>query len=319
VLQQLPRFDDPNLLVGGETSDDAGVYRLNSEQALVLTLDVLTPVCDDPATFGRIAAANSLSDVYAMGGRPLAALCFLGFPSGEIAPETVQAILSGVWEKVKEAGAVIAGGHTMKDGELKCGLSVTGLVHPGRVLTNARARPGDALILTKPLGSGIITTALRANAAPAPSVDAANRVMGELNRTAAETVSEFEVSAVTDITGFGLLGHAWEMASASRVEIRIDSANVPLIPGASELAAQFLFPAGSVRNHQFMTGRATYAAGVPETTQLLLCDAQTSGGLLVSLPGTHAPELLARLHQAGILQAALVGCVEHGEGRIRVT
>jgi selenide,water dikinase len=284
----------------------------------VLTVDVLTPVCDDPVTFGRIVAANSLSDVYAMGGRPLAALCFLGYPSGEIPNETVQAILSGVWEKVREAGAVIAGGHTVKDSELKCGLSVTGLVHPERVLTNARARAGDALILTKPLGSGIIATALRVNLAPVPAVETANRVMSELNRTAAEVMREFDVSAVTDITGFGLLGHAWEMANASRVEIRIESGNVPLIRGALDLAAQFLFPAGSVRNHQFMAGRATYASGIPETTQLLLCDAQTSGGLLISLPRAQAPALLARLQQAGVEESRTIGSVEPGAGRIVV-
>jgi selenide,water dikinase len=219
----------------------------------------------------------------------------------------------------------------VKDSELKCGLSVTGIVHPERVLTNARARAGDTLILTKPLGSGIITTALRANlqgdmtrtlrSGSCPltqAVETANRVMSELNRTAAEVMREFDVSAVTDITGFGLLGHAWEMASASRVEVRIESGNVPLIPGTHDLARQFLFPAGSIRNHKFMAGRATYASGIPEITQLLLCDAQTSGGLLISLPRARASDLLARLHQAGVDESRIVGSVAHGAGRIVV-
>lgn len=318
MLQQLPAFRHPHLLVGGETSDDAGVYRLNAEQALVLTVDLLTPVADDPYVFGQIAAANSLSDVYAMGGTPLAALCIITFPVGEIEHETIKRILAGVWDKVKEAGAVIAGGHTLKDTEVKCGLAVTGIVHPERVVKNTGARPGDVLILTKPLGTGIITTALRVELAPASSVEEANRLMGELNRVPAEAMRETGVNAATDITGFGLLGHAWEMAQTGDIDLLIDASRVPLIPGTMELASQQLFPEGSLKNYSFMKSRADFAPSVPEDLCLLLCDAQTSGGLLIALPAARAPELLIRLRAAGNTTAAIIGSVRSGSGRVKV-
>lgn len=318
VLQQLPAFRHPDLLVGGDTSDDAGVYRLDNERALVLTVDVLTPIADDPYVFGQIAAANSLSDVYAMGGTPLAALCILGYPVGEIDNETIEAVLAGAWDKVREADAVVAGGHTTKDMELKCGLAVTGLVHPDRVVTNAGARPGDALVLTKPLGIGIITTALRANLAPARAIEQANRVMCELNRTAAMVMIEFGVNAATDITGFGLAGHAWEMALASGAAIEIQADQVPIIPEAFDLARQGLFPGGSVKNHEFMETRADFVPSVPEELQMLLCDAQTSGGLLISLPTERAADFCGRLIGAGVAQAAVIGRVLPGPARIRV-
>lgn len=318
VLHQLPRFEHPNLLVGGETMDDAGVYRLNPEQALVLTVDVLTPVADDPYVFGQIAAANSLSDVYAMGGIPLAALCVITFPVGEIEHETVRAILAGVWDKVREAGAVIAGGHTLKDTEVKCGLSVTGIVHPDRVVRNAGARPGDILVLTKPLGTGIITTALRVGLAPEQAVAEANRTMCALNRAAAEAMCETGVNAATDVTGFGLLGHAWETAQASGLDLVIDSGRVPVIPGATELAGQQLFPQGSLKNHDFMKDKADFAPSVSEDLRFLLCDAQTSGGLLISLPEARGGELLARLRAAGVSAATAIGHVRTGTGRVIV-
>lgn len=318
VLHQLPRFEHPSLLVGGDTWDDAGVYSLDAERALVLTVDVLTPVSDDPYTFGQIAAANSLSDVYAMGGRPIAALSILTFPVGEIEHEAVRAILAGAWDKVREAGAVIAGGHTLKDTEVKCGLAVTGLVHPDRVVRNVGARPGDVLVLTKPLGIGIITTALRANLAPSRAVTEAYRVMCELNRPAAEAMLEIGVSAATDVTGFGLLGHAWEMARASKVDFVLEARRVPIIPGALDLARQSLFPAGSLKNYDFIKTRADFAPAVSEELRFLLCDAQTSGGLLVSLPALRAEELVNRLHAAGVNAAAVVGHVRDGEGRIAV-
>jgi selenide,water dikinase len=318
VLQQLPAFRHPDLLVGGETSDDAGVYQLDNERALVLTVDVLTPIADDPYVFGQIAAANSLSDVYAMGGTPLAALCILGYPVGEIGNDTIRTVLAGVWDKVREAGAVVAGGHTTKDMELRCGLAVTGLVHPKRVVTNARARPGDALVLTKPLGIGIITTALRANLAPALAIEQANRVMCELNRAGATAMTDVGVSSATDITGFGLLGHAWEMASGSGVAIEIQADQVPIIPEALDLARQGLFPVGSVRNHEFIKTKADFAPSVPEELQMLLCDAQTSGGLLISLPADRAAHLCDRLCEAGVLGSAVIGRVLPGPARIRV-
>ncbi len=294
------------------------MYRLNAEQALVLTVDLLTPIADDPYVFGQIAAANSLSDVYAMGGTPLAALCIITFPVGEIEHETVKRILEGVWNKVREAGAVIAGGHTLKDTEIKCGLAVTGIVHPERVVKNTGARPGDVLILTKPLGTGIITTALRVGLAPASSVEEANRFMCELNRTPAEAIRETGVNAATDITGFGLLGHAWEMAQTGDIDLLIDASRVPLIPGAMELASQQLFPEGSLKNYSFMKPRADFAPSIPEDLCLLLCDAQTSGGLLIALPEARATELLVRLRAAGNTTAAIIGSVRSGSGRIRV-
>jgi selenide,water dikinase len=318
VLHQLPAFSDPRLLVGGETADDAGVYRIADDMALVLTVDVLTPVVNDPYVFGQIAAANSLSDVYAMGGSPAAALSIITFPVGEIEHETVRAILAGVWDKVREAGAVIAGGHTLKDTEVKCGLAVTGIVHPDRVIRNVGARPGDALVLTKPLGIGIITTALRADLAPGPAVAESCRVMCELNRAAAAAMCEVGVNAATDITGFGLLGHAWEMAQVGAVDVVIHARRVPIIAEALDLARQSLFPTGSVKNCDFMKCRADFVQAVPDELRMLLCDAQTSGGLLISVAPDRCDELLGRLAAAGVSKAAVIGSVESGSGRIRV-
>jgi selenide,water dikinase len=316
VLQQLPAFEHTNLLVGGETADDAGVYRLDDERAVVLTVDVLTPISDDPYVFGQIAAANSLSDVYAMGGTPVAALCIVAFPVGEIEHETIRMILAGAWDKVREAGAAIAGGHTMKDTEVKFGLSVAGVVHPDRVVRNVGARPGDVLVLTKPIGSGVITTALRENRAPASVVAEASRVMSWLNRAASEVMCKVGVNAATDITGFGLLGHAWEMAQAGGVDLVIDAKRVPLMPGAAELSRQRLFPQGSLRNYGFMESRAEFADSLSEDTRRLLCDAQTSGGLLISVPTSSAEELVSRLRAAGVADATAVGSVCTGTGRV---
>lgn len=319
VLHQLPAFRHPDLLVGGETWDDAGVYRLDEDRALVLTVDVLTPIADDPYVFGQIAAANSLSDVYAMGGTPLAALCILGYPVGEIDNETIRAVMAGAWDKLREAGAVVAGGHTTKDVELKCGLAVTGVVSPSRVLTNAGAKPGDVLVITKPLGSGVIVTALRAGLVGQGTVSQANAVMVELNRTAADVAAKVGVNAATDVTGFGLLGHAWEMAQASRVDLVVKAAAVPLIAGALDLARQGLFPAGSLKNYRFLEQRAEFAGSVPEELRILLSDAQTSGGLLVAVPFERAGPLVDSLHVAGVQQAAIIGHVREGLGRIAAT
>jgi selenide,water dikinase len=272
----------------------------------------------DAYTFGQIVAANSLSDVYAMGGTPIVALCIATFPAGEIEHGQIRAMLRGVWDKVREAGAVIAGGHTSINPEVTCGLAVTGLVHPGRMTTNAGARPGDILILTKPLGSGIITTALCANLAPASSVAEANRLMSTLNRSAAEAMAAVGVNAATDITGFGLLGHAWEMAQASQVDFAVDSNAVPMIAGAQELARQSLFQCASVKNHEFMKGKASFATAVAENQQMLLCDAQTSGGLLMSVPAAKTSVLLKRLHSTGVVEAAIIGEVRAGTGHLHV-
>lgn len=317
VLKGLPGFEHPDLLVSGDTADDAGVFRLDGERALVLTVDVLPPVAEDPYTFGAIAAENSFSDVYAMGGRPLAALAILGVPVGEIPVETVRLVLKGAWDRVREAGAVVAGGHTVRDMELKFGLAVTGIVHPEKVVTNAGAKPGDRLFLTKPLGTGVITTALKANQAPAAVVAEANRQMLKSNRDAAEAMVQVGVNAATDITGFGLLGHAWEMAQASGVELVIEAQRVPVIPGAPELAGAGFFPKGTQKNYEFVQSRARFAPEVLKTRRILLCDAQTSGGLLIAVAGEKA-ELLERVLRARGVEPYKVGYVKTGAGTLQV-
>lgn len=313
VLQQLPQFAHPDLLVGQGTMDDAGVFRIDAEQALVLTVDVLTPIADDPWIFGQIAAANSLSDVYAMGGKPVAALSVLGFPVAEIEHRTIRAILAGAWDKVREADTVIVGGHTFKDFEVKFGLAVVGLVHPEKFVANSRAKPGDVLVLTKPLGIGVVTTALKANRAEPATVAEANRVMVELNRVAAAAMVRVGVDAATDITGFGLLGHAWEMAQASGVELVIEWGKVPFLPGARELAKAGLFPGGTVKNYEFVQSRVEFSAEVDKETKFLLCDAQTSGGLLIAVPEGRVEELLKQIERGWV-----VGYVREGLGRVVV-
>jgi len=318
ILKKLPRIFSPDLIVGSDTADDAGVYRLNRNTALVLTVDVLGPVADEPFTFGQIAAANSLSDVYAMGGKPVACLSVLGFPVNEIEHKTIRAILAGAIERMRTAGAVIAGGHTFKDMEIKFGLAVIGVVHPKKVITNAGACPGDVLILTKPLGTGIITTALKAKKAPDFAVRNANRTMIELNRRSAEVMCRVGVNAVTDVTGFGLLGHSWEMAKASGVNMVIQSATVPFLPGAIELAGKKLYPLGTVNNYRFVKPYTHFARYLDTTTRLVLCDAQTSGGLLIAVPGKRGAQLLDQLHGSGVKTAAVIGWVEKGNGRLLV-
>lgn len=318
LLERLPRTVNPKLLVGAETADDAGVYRLSCRQALILTVDVLGPIAEDPSTFGRIAAANSLSDVYAMGGRPVAALAVLGFPPGRIPHPQLRTLLAGAISKIREAGVVLAGGHTFQDQEVKFGLAVIGTVHPEKVVTNAGARPGDRLILTKPLGTGIITTALKAGRAPSKSVRLANRLMMTLNDRAAAAMVRTGVRAATDITGFGLLGHAWELARASGVNLVIEASSVPLIPGTVKLAEAEFYPQGTLNNYRFVKQYTRFHPRIPRTLRLVLCDAQTSGGLLISVPGHRAESLLHRLHRSGVDYARLIGRVEKGDGRITV-
>lgn len=317
MLRQLPQSTDPNLLVGTATADDAGVYRLNDDTALIQTVDFFTPLVDDPYTFGQIAAANSLSDVYAMGGRPLTALNIAAFPSCSLDAAVLLAILRGGYDKAAEAGAVIVGGHTIDDPELKYGLSVTGVIHPRRVWTNASARPGDALILTKPLGTGVLATANKAELFAA-GVAAASESMATLNKAAAEAAGGFTVHACTDITGFGFLGHLSEMTSAAGVRAEIDSKALPLLPEALEAAAMGLVPAGAYANREYLTA-VSFAAGVAENLRDLCFDPQTSGGLLFALPAAEAPDLLAALQQAGVVRAAVVGRITaKGEGEIHV-
>ncbi len=301
ILRKLPRQDDPNLLVGFSANDDAGVYRVSGELALVQTVDFFTPIVDDPTAYGQIAAANSLSDIYAMGGRPLTALSLVAFPeTGDI--EVLERILAGGHAKMAEAGCVVVGGHSIRDPEIKFGYAVTGTVHPQKVWTNAGARPGDKLLLTKPLGTGVITTALKKGQAREEWVEAATRVMLELNRAAAEALvplSGIEVHAATDVTGFGLLGHARELALASGVSLRIDSSQVELIEGALECSHAGHLAGGLKNNREFVSGCVQFAANVSPDLQNLLYDPQTSGGLLVAVRPDQAADAQKALRAAG--------------------
>jgi selenide,water dikinase len=300
VLARLPKQFDPNVLVGFDTADDAGVYLLSPELALVQTVDFFTPIVDDPYTFGQIAAANSLSDVYAMGGRPISALSIVGFPNTGRDVEILEQILQGGLAKMQEAGCTVIGGHSIGDEEIKFGYAVTGLINPHRVLKNVGARPGDRLILTKRLGTGVIGTALKKDVAAQASVDAAVLSMCTLNRAAMELALPFEVHAATDVTGFGLLGHAREMAVGSQVSFVIDSTQIEFLPEARELARQGFLPGGLKRNVDFIGGCVEFAPGIPEDVRNLLFDPQTSGGLLLSLPANDATALLGTLRANGV-------------------
>ncbi|ABZ85056.1 selenide, water dikinase [Heliomicrobium modesticaldum Ice1] len=304
-----PKPDDPNLLVGLEYSDDAGVYRLSPDLALVQTVDFFTPIVDDPYLFGQIAAANALSDVYAMGGRPVTALNLVAFPTKTLPMKVLGEILRGGADKVREAGAVLLGGHSIEDKEPKYGLSVTGVVHPDRVWTNGGARPGDGLILTKPLGIGIISTAIKKGKASPDAVAAATEAMTALNKTAAEVLSDFSVGGCTDITGFGLLGHGLEMARASRCSLRIHAGKVPIIPEARDYAIAGYVPGGSKCNLSTVSPQLHLAADLQPETGILLADAITSGGLLVSLPEKEVEAAIAALHNAGVTSARYIGSV----------
>ncbi len=295
VLRPLTKYSLPNLLIGLQTGDDAAVYRLSPDQAIVQTVDFFPPVVDDPYTYGAIAAANSMSDVYAMGGEVLLALNVAAFPDN-LPVEVIQAILQGGADKMAEGGGVIAGGHTVTDREPKYGLSVTGLVHPQRMLTKGNARPGDTLVLTKPLGTGVITTALKAGKVEQEHIQAATDSMLKLNRRAAHLLVQSGVRSCTDITGFSLLGHAWEMASASSVGMSINLKEVPLLPGATRYAIEGFWPGGMWRNRYYLIPEETMPgvepkvllqASLPEDTVNLLFDPETSGGLLAAVPPTR--------------------------------
>lgn len=300
VLARLPRVAHPDLLVGYETADDAGVYRLTPDLALVQTVDFFTPIVDDAFTFGAIAAANALSDIYAMGGRPLTALSILAWPdSGEL--DDLEQILKGGSSKIHEAGCLVIGGHSVTDPEIKFGYAVTGTVHPERVRRNAGARPGDALVLTKPLGTGVISTALKRGIAREEHVQISIKSMLVLNRAAAEAVQDLEVHAMTDVTGFGLLGHAREMAIASEVSLHIRAADVPFLPGAVDYARAGALAGGLKNNREFV---APCVEGSSDFDDLLY-DPQTSGGLLVAMAASDAATLLGRLPSAVVIGEVL--------------
>lgn len=310
-MRHLPkRENDPNLLVGLDTSDDAGVYKLTDDLAMIQTVDFFTPIVDDPYMFGQIAAANSLSDVYAMGGRPTTVMNIVGFPINTLGHDVLAEILKGAADKVKESGAVLVGGHSIDDSEPKFGLSVTGLVHPSKVYKNVGARPGDVLVLTKPIGVGIQTTAIKKDKLSDDQLQLVSETMAALNKTAAECLEGLSPNAVTDVTGFGLLGHATEMAKGTgNITIVIDYDRVPLLPGTSELAQEGIVPGGSKANHRWIKDDVQYGNDLTEWQQWILCDAVTSGGLLVSLPESEALEYVKRLHTNGINDASIVGRV----------
>ena len=317
VLSQLKKSNDPRLLVGTETADDAGVYQINETTALIQTLDFFTPIVDDPYMFGQIAATNSLSDVYAMGGKPLTAMNIVAFPIDLLSAQVLADILKGGQDKVIEAGAVIVGGHTIHDSEPKYGLSVTGIVHPDQVWKNSGAQPGDILILTKAIGTGVLATAAKAEMFP-EGCRASMDSMATLNRRAAEIAMNYTIHACTDITGFSLLGHLYEMASGSGVGMKVNSAAIPLLTDAADAAAMGLVPGGVYANREYFT-TVRMDKSVPIHIQDLCFDPQTSGGLLFSVPPKDARELLIALQQAGTYQSAIIGEVtQEGKGEINV-
>ena len=307
MLRHLPKVEDARALVGPETRDDAAVYQLGPTEAIVQTVDFFTAVVDDPYWFGRIAAANAFSDIWAMGARPLFALNVVAFPAKTLPLEMLAEILRGGSEAAVHAGAPILGGHSIDDPEPKYGLAVTGVVHPERILRNVGARPGDQLLLTKPLGSGILTTAIKRGILPEKEIERVTAVMAELNRAAGEVLaSSGAVRALTDVTGFGLLGHAWEMAEGSRAVFRFRAQAVPLLPGVRELCAQGVVPGGSRANLDWVRPHVRFAQGVDPAWQQVLADAQTNGGLLAAVDAERTPKVLALLREVGV-QAAHVG------------
>jgi selenide, water dikinase len=314
LLSQLPIITDPNVLVGSATADDAAIYKLNEDLALVLTTDFFTPIVDRPYDFGAVAAANALSDVYAMGGKPLTALNLVGFPDQKLPVEALAEILRGAADKAAEAGIAIVGGHSIKSEEPIFGLCVVGTVHPDKVLTNAGARAGDVLVLTKPLGLGIISTAAKNGEDRLGAISEAIQVMTTLNRAAAEVLNRFEVHALTDITGFGLLGHLRNITAASGVHARIWAEAVPVLAAAREYVQAGVAPGGTHANWRFLADWVSYAEDVTKEMQLLLCDAQTSGGLLASIPGGAAPEVVDALRKAGVAVASVIGQIDKGDG-----
>jgi len=300
-------MDDPNLIVGMDRADDAGVYKISEDLAIIQTVDFFTPIVDDPYMFGQIAAANSLSDVYAMGGQPLTAMNIVCFPIKMMDISILRDILRGGLDKMKEAGATLAGGHSVEDSELKYGLSVTGIIHPSRVLTNVGAETGDALILTKPLGTGIINTAIKAGMAKEESIEMVTRCMARLNKDASEVMQEVGARACTDITGFGLIGHAFEMIQGTGKGIVIYASRVPLFPEAVNFAEMGLVPGGTYRNRDFRIHQVDIDPGVSPYLSDILFDPQTSGGLLIAVPAEKADKMIKTLKERGVEEAAVIG------------
>ena len=319
ILRELPIQKDPKVLVGLDTSDDAGVYQLNDEAALVQTVDFFTPIVDDPFTFGQIAVANALSDVYAMGGTPLTGMNLVAFPIKTLPSSILKEILLGGLSKMEEAGVALVGGHSIEDPEIKYGLAVTGLIHPQKILTNAKARAGDKLVLTKPLGTGIIATALKGGMASEEAVRKIVQSMVTLNRKASERMKKFEAHACTDITGFSFIGHALEMAAASQVGMVIQSGEIPIFCEAMEYAKLGLIPGGAHSNRQFFSCKVEVHTKVPDLLMDILYDPQTSGGLLISLPSDRVQDFVGALKREAQMDAWIVGqVVESPPGKIQI-
>ena len=302
------------MLVGISTGDDAGVYRVRDDLAIVSTVDFFTPVVDDPFTYGQIAAANAMSDVYAMGGRPITALNLVCWPQSGLPREMLHEVLRGGSEKAKEAGALIVGGHSVADEEVKYGMAVTGLVDPRRVIRNVGAQIGDALVLTKPLGTGVLMTAFKRDRLAPEYYDSAIAAMVQLNARAAEVMLQFEVHAATDVTGFGLVGHSSKMADGSGVTLVFEESDLPLLPGALECCREGLIPGGGTRNREFYGPHTRISAEISDEMIAIAFDPQTSGGLLIAVPDREAISLVAALHRAGIAEACIVGRVSEPSG-----
>ena len=313
MLRQLPAIDDPNLLVGISTGDDAAVYKMSDEMAIISTVDFFPPIVDDPFKFGEIAATNALSDVYAMGGKPVIALNIVGFPV-DLPHDILGEILSGGASKAQEAGVLIVGGHTVDDAEPKYGMSVTGVVNPGDQVTNAGAQPGDILVLTKPIGTGIITTAGKQERVSEEVLNSAVDVMSELNRKASEAMMHVGVNSCVDITGFGLLGHLRLITAGSGVSAEVRVSDVPVIEGVQELLNMGIAPGGTHRNLESLDGVVDWHSDISAETQILLADAQTSGGLLMSVAPDKLDDLLAALGQAGVITRAVIGKIVPRDG-----
>lgn len=306
-MRHLPASHDPNLLVGTATHDDAGVYRLSDDLAIVQTIDFFPPVVDDPYIYGQIAAANALSDVYAMGGKPITALNLIGYPDDQLDLEWLGRILDGGSERCAAAGVSVVGGHTVRDSEIKFGYAVTGTIHPQKIVTNAGAKPGDVLVLSKPLGTGFVTTAHKKGACPPEVLAVACTDMVRLNDTARDAMLAVEAHAATDITGFGLAGHAYEMAAGSGVTLRFDLAKLPVYPGTEDLIRGKYFTRATKSNRQYVEKELRFE-GTPDPVRVeYVFDAQTSGGLLISVAADRAAELVRRLQETGNSAAAVIG------------
>ena len=319
VLQDLPAIDDPRVLVGVPAGDDAGIYDMGNGKALVQTVDVFTPSVDDPYTFGQVAAANSVSDIYAMGGKPMTALSVLGFPVRKVPDKVMNEILCGGIDKMKEAGVAIIGGHSINDSEIKAGFAVTGMIEKDKIVTNAGARAGDVLILTKPLGTGIVAFAAQIGRADTAGVEAAARSMTTLNNKASQLMVEFGAHACTDVTGFSLCGHLTEMALSSGVDVEIIWDDIPLFPGVLEYAAAGILPGAIERNKESCSRRVVVTDSLPQEMVDICYDAQTSGGLLVAITESDAEDFSKALHSEGISDAAVIGKVlGKGSGLVQI-